>query len=518
MAKTVAKSHSNSLKGKIQLAMAALAFFIGATGLASYFISQLFGNSFYAVFIPFLFLAVTTVFFGRWLVNEITAPVEKVSLLAKSFDRGVSTTLPKTTGSAETDELLQTIARLHALLHKLVGSMDEVASGNLEVVFSPNIDSDRTSQTFQKLLAKVSESIHAKQELEKLQNAVAKISEEIAPLKAGNLETKIETEADETYEIAQTLNYLAEQLAEIVTQVKTNSAQTRASAFEFQKSIRAIIHQDENRVQEMNQASVTLKQVPNIIHKISEEFSQSSLSAGQSIEKAQRGNQNAQANLNAIANLRRQMQEAIKRIQRLSERSQEINKISKMVEDLAQRTSMVALNASVQANELGDAGRGFIVVSREVERLAERAGNTNKHISSLNKTIQAEITELENSLYETVGEAADLSKFAIETGNALSELEKYAAGILNLQNKIAVYSREQTEETQKAFQVFVAGISETENSLVSLKESVSSVVKISSVMEDLQAQVSDFKISNPAENAASINYSNYASVEADTTV
>jgi methyl-accepting chemotaxis protein len=172
-----------------------------------------------------------------------------------------------------------------------------------------------------------------------------------------------------------------------------------------------------------------------------------------------------------------------------------------MIEDLAQRTNMVALNASVQANELGEAGRGFVVVSREVERLAERAGNTTKHISSLNKTIQAEINETEAALKATAGEAATLSKFAIETGGALGELEKYVTGVLNLQNKIVSYSREQRDETEQAFQVFVKGISETEKSLVGLKASAGAIVKISTVMENLQATVEDFKM--PANTAES---------------
>lgn len=513
MAKTSANSLANSLKGKIWLATIIFALVVIIYRIITYLIiSLIVDDPLFTVFIPFFFVSLAIVVFGWWLSNEVVKPIEKVALLARSFERGFPTSPPKTSGSTETDELLQTLYRISQQSHKLVASMDEVASGNLEFVFSPNASSDRLSQTFQKLLAKVSESIHAKQELDKLQTAILKLSEEISPVKLGNLETKIKTEpVAETKEISLALSYLIEQLSEIIAQVKTSSTKTQISAFDFQKTIRAIIQQDENRIQEMNQASVTLKQVPNIVYKISEELSQSSLSAGQSIEKARRGTQTAQENLSAVGSMRRQIQEAIKRIQRLNERSQEINKVAKTVEDLAHRTSMVALNASVQANELGEAGRGFVVVSEEVERLAERAGNTNKHISSLNKTIQAEISEVENSLNATMGEAANLSKFAIETGNALGELEKYVTGVLNLQNKIAAYSREQTEDTEKAFEVFVQGISETESSLASLKESVGSVIKISALMEDLQSSVADFKISNgnPETSEASISYSDY---------
>jgi methyl-accepting chemotaxis protein len=502
MAKTSAYFRSDSLQGKIRLSTTALAFFVAFFGLFSYCISFVAGNSFYAVFIPFLFLASAVFFFGRWLSNEIVIPVEKVSLLAKSFERGVSTTIPKTSGSSETDELVHTIARLSSQVQKLLTAMEELAAGNLEAAFSANVGTDRASQTFQKLLVKVSESIHAQQNLENLENALIRLSDEISPLKNGNLDTKIQTETAETKEIARALTYLIEQLSEIVAEVKTAGSQAETFAVQAEKTIQAVVQRDETNIQEMNQASRTFKQVPNMVQKIFEELSQSSFSAHQSIEKARHGTLVAQQNLQAVGTLRRQIQDAIKHIERLNERSQETNKIAKTVEDLAHRTTMVALNASVQANELGEAGRGFVVVSEEIERLAERAGNMSKNISALNKTIQAEISEVESALNSTVSEAASLSKFAIETGDALGELEKYVARVLNLQNKLISYSQEQSAETEQAFQVFVKGISETENSLVNLKESAASVIKISARMADLQSAVADFKISPPPAAAA----------------
>ena len=116
--------------------------------------------------------------------------MEKVALLAKSYERGVSTTIPKTSGSRETDELVQTIARLGGQVEKLVSSMEEAAEGNLDVVISPAATTDRISRAFQKLLFKVSESIHARQELEKLKKSIAELSSEISSVKFRQLNGK----------------------------------------------------------------------------------------------------------------------------------------------------------------------------------------------------------------------------------------------------------------------------------------------------------------------------------------
>ncbi len=399
MAKTFNNSLSNSLKGKIWLATTALAFFICTFGILSYLlVSYLINDTFYAVVVPFLFLTMTVVVFGWWISNEVANPVEKVLLLARSLERGTSNSMPKTSGATETDELLETLFRISQQSQKLVDAMDSVAQGNFETTLATGSNSDRLTATFQKLLAKVSESIHAKQDLGKLQAAIRQLSDEVLPIQNNNLNLLIKSETKETASISTSINHLIGELNEITLQVKLSSTQAQNSSNEVQKVLQTVIQQDENRVQAMNHASVTLKQIPQLVGKISEELSHSAFSANQSIEKARKGTNIAQANLTAVTQLRKQIHESIKRIQKLNECSQEIGKVAKTVEDLAHRTSLVALNASIQAAEQNEQGRGFAIVSEEVERLAERANQTNKNISNLNKSIQTEINNVETSL------------------------------------------------------------------------------------------------------------------------
>ena len=476
-----------------------LAFLICTFGIGSYLVVSLFAdNTLYAVLIRFLILALAIMVFGWWLANEVVSPIEKVSLVAKSLERGMTTTLPKTTGSSETDELMQSLHRNNQQMQTLVGLMDKVAGGNLDVTLTPLEQSDRLTNSFQKLLGKVTESIKAKQDLERLKAAIRKITEETNSVRNGNFDVQIESESVQTTEISETLKFLIRELNELVTHVRNESKQAQITAGEIQKTIQASISADETRMRGINQATIALKKTPQSARQISEEFSASASAANQSIERARTGSQTAQANLIAISDLRGQMQEAVKRIGKLTERSQEMGKIAKTVEDLAQRTNMIALNASIQGDELGEAGRGFTVFAEEVERLAERAANTNKQISTLRKTIAAEIGEVEHSLQQSVGKAATLSKFAIETGDSMSELEKYIGRFLNLQTKLVSYAGEQTADTEKAFQIFAHSVTATENAFVNLKESDGQMTQMADSMERLQLAVADFKIVQPA--------------------
>ncbi len=513
----MARQFAQSLKVKIWMAAGVLAFFVFTFGIGSYLMVALFvENSLYAVAIRFTFLALGVLAFGWWLSNELVKPVEKVALLAKSLERGVSVTLPKTSGSTETDELLQSLHRTNQQMQTVVGLMDKVAGGDLDVALTPLEDSDRLSRSFQKLLAKVTESIHAKRDLERLQMAVGQISEEISQVKNGNLDVEINSDFTQTREISDGFKFLLQQLNELVAHVRSDSKQAKMSAGELQKTLHEIIGAKENRVRELNQAKLALKQIPQSVKAVSEELFASAASAQQSIEKARRGSKTAQNNLNVVGGLRQQIQEVVKRIGRLNERSQEIEKVSKTLEDLAQRTDMIALNASIQSAELGEKGRGFTVLAEEVKRLAARAANANKQISTLNKTIAAEINEVETALHESVGEVANLSKFAIETGNSLSELEKYIGRFLNLQEKLVAYSGEQSVDTENVFESFTVTITETENAIVNLKESETLVTGFLGSIENLHQAVADYRIKTTAakeilppndESAFESNYS-----------
>lgn len=499
----MARYSANSIKSKIRLAAGALAFFVGALGIGSWLIISLFtDNSFYSVLIRFLFSAAAIVAAGWWLSNEVVRPIEKVSMLAKSMERGISTALPPTSGSSETDELLQTLYRNNQQLYNLVGLMDKVSSGNLDVALTPLEQSDRLSVSFQKLLAKVTESINAKRDLERLKVAVRQITEEICLVRNGNFDAEIKSEFMPTREISETLKFLVHHFSKLINHVRDDCSQSQASAKEIQKTLQAVVAADENSIREMNQSTLALKQIPRTIQKISQELSAASHTTGQSIEQAQKGSLTARANVAAADALRQQMRETVKRVGRLGERTQESGKMAKTMEDLAQRMNMIALNASIKAAEAGEEGRGFAALTEEVERLAARAARANKQISALNKTVAAEIGEIERVVQDGIGEAASLSKYAIETGSAFGALEKYIGQFLSLQEKLVAYADGQTVDAESAFQSFAASIHETESSVRSLKKSETQIAQMAISSENLQLAVTDFKTSSAAAASA----------------
>lgn len=511
MARPSANSILNSLKGKIWLATSALAFFICTFGLISYLlVSFVFSDTFYAVFVPFLFLAFIVMIFGWWLSNEIVTPIEKVTLLAKSMERGVCQSLPRTSGSTETDELLQTLHRSNQQLQTIVGLMDKASGGNLDIALSPLQVNDRLSSSFQKLLGRVSDSIYARQNLEKLQAAISQINAEIAPIKDGKLDIEIKTDFAETDEISGGFKYLIRELNDLTLQVKNEGAKTQNLAGETREALAGLIRQNEARAQNLNRAKIALERLPVSVRKISEDLSESAVSINQSIEKAGKGIQTAQENLNAVTALRNRIREAVKHVRQLNERSQEINQTSKAVSDLAHRANLIALNASIRTTSANSAGTGFVVIAEEIQNLAERAGNTNKYVSSLNKTLLAEIVQVEQLLEEGIGAMANISKLVLETGNVLGEVERSAGQSLSLQTQIADYARENTDETETAFQAFVNSIAETESTVEQLKQSEANLAQLLNAADNLQTPAANYNSAGVEKSVPSNDFYDFA--------
>jgi twitching motility protein PilJ len=144
--------------------------------------------------------------------------------------------------------------------------------------------------------------------------------------------------------------------------------------------------------------------------------------------------------MNAI---RETIQETSKRIKRLGESSQEIGNIVELINDIAEQTNILALNASIQASMAGEAGRGFAVVADEVQRLSERAANSTRQIEALVKTIQSDTNEAVISMERSTTDVVGGALLAENAGAALDEIESVSNQIANLVQNISRSARDQ---------------------------------------------------------------------------
>jgi methyl-accepting chemotaxis protein len=503
-----------SLKGKIMSVFGGLALFLGLLIFAAYFLISFIGN--FVIVLVAVVAVASVVAVGWWLAKQIAEPIEKVSLVAKSLERGVSTSIPKDSGSLETDDLLATLGRLNQQTQKLLNQIDEISNGKLKGISKPSVTSDRLGNSLYNLVTKISNSIKAEKDFSNLKNSLRCLYEDFSAVKRGDLSTDFRQTSDETENIAVALNFLLKELKDVVKDVQSVASQSRSSALQIQESVHNVAQTTESKAKEIVWVSDSLKHIPDTLQRIENEISTSNTSIIISLENAYNSLQATQESSVLTNRLRQQVQESTGRIQKLTERSQDIEKVAKLVEDLAHRTNMVAMNASIQATAAGEAGRGFIVVAEEVEKLAQRASNTNKQISSLNKSIAAEINELSSSLDSSSRDTVGISRLTQQIGTALTEVEKHLSSNTERQQKLLAYTQLQSQTSQKSFVTFKDSILEIQGGLDNLHKSEKHASQIVSAMQSLDMAVSAFKLINNTEDTASIPNQDFTENETTT--
>jgi twitching motility protein PilJ len=196
-------------------------------------------------------------------------------------------------------------------------------------------------------------------------------------------------------------------------------------------------------------------------------------------------------------NIREHIQETAKRIKRLGESSQEIGNIVSLINDIAEQTNILALNAAIQAATAGEAGRGFAVVADEVQRLAERSGNATKQIESLVKTIQTDTNEAVISMEQSTTEVVGGARLAEESGVALEEIDAVSKHLAELIESISVAARQQSTSAGQASQTMKVIEEITAQTLTGANATAESIGKLAELAEDLRNSVADFRL--PAE-------------------
>jgi twitching motility protein PilJ len=224
--------------------------------------------------------------------------------------------------------------------------------------------------------------------------------------------------------------------------------------------------------------------------------------AERSVAIANTGAEVVQNTIHGMDNIREQIQETSKRIKRLGESSQEIGDIVSLINDIADQTNILALNAAIQASMAGDAGRGFAVVADEVQRLAERSSAATKQIEALVKTIQSDTNEAVISMEQTTAEVVRGARLATDAGEALEQIERVSQELAELIQNISNAARQQASSAghiSNTMNVIQEITTQTSSGTTTTARSIGNLAQMA---QELKNSVAGFKLPDEATRAA----------------
>ena len=338
---------------------------------------------------------------------------------------------------------------------------------------------------------------------EQNQNAILRLLDELADLADGDLTTEATVTEDFTGAIADSINFAIDQMRGLVKAIRDTALQVSASAQETQTTAMHLADSSEHQAQEIAGASAAVNEMAVSIDQVSSNASESTAVAERSVTIAKKGAEVVQNTIHGMDTIREQIQETSKRIKRLGESSQEIGDIVSLINDIADQTNILSLNAAIQASMAGDAGRGFAVVADEVQRLAERSSAATKQIEALVKTTQTDTNEAVISMEHTTAEVVRGARLAQDAGVALEEIETVSMSLADLIQNISNASRQQSLSAghiSNTMNVIQEITSQTSSGTTATAKSIGNLAEMSSQLRD---SVSGFKL--PLDDGENIN-------------
>ena len=280
-------------------------------------------------------------------------------------------------------------------------------------------------------------------ESERNQTAILRLLDELGDLADGDLTVNATVSEDFTGAIADSVNFAIDQLRLLVSAINNTALRVASSSQDTQTTAMQLAEASEHQAQEIAGASAAVNEMAVSIDQVSANAMESATVADRSVAIAYNGAEVVQRSIEGMDTIREQIQETAKRIKRLGESSQEIGDIVSLINDIADQTNILALNAAIQASMAGEAGRGFAVVADEVQRLAERSAAATKQIEGLVKTIQTDTNEAVISMEQTTSEVVRGARLAKDAGVALGEIQSVSRSLADLIQNISNAARQQ---------------------------------------------------------------------------
>jgi methyl-accepting chemotaxis protein len=279
---------------------------------------------------------------------------------------------------------------------------------------------------------------------------VTRTVEVIEAVAVGDLTKRIAVDSsDEIGEMAGHFNAFVDKLHEAITHVAQSSNEVARAANVLDNATEQMASGVEQAAIQVNSVATASEEMS----KTSSEIAQNCVTAVRSSELANHsvatGESIIQGTIDVMNRISDRVKESSDVIKSLGTRSDQIGEIVGLINDVADQTNLLALNAAIEAARAGEHGRGFAVVADEVRKLAERTSHATKEISDTIRAMQTETKKAVSSMEEGVSEVAIGTTEAAKSGEALKEILSLINKVTGEINQIAVASEEETATTNE---------------------------------------------------------------------
>ena len=395
-------------------------------------------------------------------------------------------------------------------LTNLSATTQKVAGGDLDVraELEGTLETRTLANNFNILVKQVTESLRLQQtiareqlqEKEQLEQAIYTLIEEVADATDGDLTVRANLDSIELSTVADLFNAIIDNLQEIALEAKQSSSQVGSSLKRNEAEIRTLARQALAEAKETHNTLKSVAQMSQSIQTVAANASQVEQIADDTYNTVLSSTKDMDSTVDSIAGLRTTVGETSKKMKRLAESSQKISRAVSFIEEIALKTNILAINATVEAGRAGEYGQGFSIVAEQVAELAEQSAAATKEITQIVGEIQSE-TQIVNQAMESgttqvvetthlIESSKESLKLVLEKSQTINQLMEEISqstvsqadtsrNVTNLMQKIAQLSKVTSQSSEKVAR---------------------SIVETAKIAQKLESAVAQFKVAKSSQS------------------
>jgi methyl-accepting chemotaxis protein len=331
---------------------------------------------------------------------------------------------------------------------------------------------------------------------------IAKVSEYLKDVAEGegDLTKRIHVEHnDELGDLSNHFNTFMEKLHDIISQVAASTEHIASASEEISSSATQVAQSAETQKDQTSQVATAMQEMSSTVTQVSDNSRQASENAKEAGDLARSGGVVVSDTVKVIQGVADATRDTSAKIEELGRSSDQIGQIIGVIDDIADQTNLLALNAAIEAARAGEQGRGFAVVADEVRKLAERTTQATKEIAQMIKTIQEETKKAVSAMTAGTDKVDAGVESAREAGAALEKIIHSADGVQDMVTHIATAATEQASATEQVNSNMEQIAKMVHQSSIGAQESPRACQDLSNLALDLQQLVGRFKLADRRE-------------------
>ncbi|MFP4224997.1 MAG: methyl-accepting chemotaxis protein [Phycisphaeraceae bacterium] len=299
---------------------------------------------------------------------------------------------------------------------------------------------------------------------------------------------------DEVGELAQGFNLFVAKVHDIICDVAAATREVASASTQIAASSEEMAQGINEQTEQTTQVSSAVEEMSSSVVEVARKSTEAADNATQAGKQAEEGGEVVRQTVEGMRAIAEEVNYSASAIDELGKRGEQIGQIIGVINDIADQTNLLALNAAIEAARAGEHGRGFAVVADEVRKLAERTTKATEEVAESIQAIQSETSTAVQRMgrgTERVGQGVELAEKA---GASLESIVQGARGVADMIQSIAAASEQQSAAGEQISRNVESINAVTRQSSEGAGQAAAAAAQLSAKSEQLQALVDQFKL------------------------